>query len=211
MEGQGLSLSLSSSLEAAKAEELRMGDSGFLYYNHQQGGGGGGGGGGPSSSSSAVQFQYKNNNSHHHQALHLQGAMGHDNNHQGHVGFGSSSLGVVNVLRNSKYVKAAQELLEEFCSVGRGQFKKSKFNRQNSNPNSNPGGGGGGSSPSSKDAPPPPPPFSAADRIEHQRRKVKLLSMLDEACIVISLSFFLFPSYLLSPIKSQGPPISFSS
>ena len=87
----------------------------------------------------------------------------------------------------------------------------SKFNRQNSHPTSNPGGGGGGSSPSSKDAPPPPPPFSAADRIEHQRRKVKLLSMLDEACIVISLSFFLFPSYLLSPIKSQGPPISFSS
>ena len=122
VEGQGLSLSLSSSLEAAKAEELRMGDSGFLYYNHQQGGGGGGG----SSSSSAVQFQYKNNNNNHHQALHLQGAMGHDNNHQGHVGFGSSSLGVVNVLRNSKYAKAAQELLEEFCSVGRGQFKKSK-------------------------------------------------------------------------------------
>ncbi|KHN42028.1 BEL1-like homeodomain protein 2 [Glycine soja] len=172
VEGQGLSLSLSSSLEAAKAEELRMGDSGFLYYNHQQGGGGGGG----SSSSSAVQFQYKNNNNNHHQALHLQGAMGHDNNHQGHVGFGSSSLGVVNVLRNSKYAKAAQELLEEFCSVGRGQFKKSKFNRQNSNPNSN---AGGGASPSSKDAP-PPPPLSAADRIEHQRRKVKLLSMLDE-------------------------------
>ncbi|TKY70505.1 BEL homeodomain protein 2 [Spatholobus suberectus] len=165
VEGQGLSLSLSSSLEAAKAEELRMGDSSFLYFNHQQGGGGGGG----PSSSSAVQFPYKNN----HQTLHLQGAMGHDNNHQGHVGFGSSSLGVVNVLRNSKYVKAAQELLEEFCSVGRGQFKKSKFNRQNSNPNSNPGGG---SSPSSKDA----PPMSAADRIEHQRRKVKLLSMLDE-------------------------------
>ncbi|KAK7406626.1 hypothetical protein VNO78_08255 [Psophocarpus tetragonolobus] len=168
VEGQGLSLSLSSSLEAAKAEELRMGESGFLFYNHQQGGGGGGGG---PSSSSALHFPYKNNN--HHQALHLQGAIGHDNNHQGHVGFGSSSLGVVNVLRNSKYVKAAQELLEEFCSVGRGQFKKTKFNRQNSNPNSNPGGA---SSPSSKDA----PPLSSADRIEHQRRKVKLLSMLDE-------------------------------
>ncbi|CAJ1929912.1 unnamed protein product [Sphenostylis stenocarpa] len=180
VEGQGLSLSLSSSLQAAKAEELRMGDSGFLYYNHQQGGGGVGGG---SSSSSTVQFPYKNNN--HHQALHLQGVIGHDNNHQGHVGFGSSSLGVVNVLRNSKYVKAAQELLEEFCSVGRGQFKKSKFNKQNSNPNSNPGGDGGGSSPSSKDAAAaPPPPLSAGDRIEHQRRKVKLLSMLDEACIV---------------------------
>ena len=196
MEGQGLSLSLSSSLEAAKAEELRMGDSGFLYYNHQQGGGGGGG----SSSSSAVQFQYKNNNNNHHQALHLQGAMGHDNNHQGHVGFGSSSLGVVNVLRNSKYAKAAQELLEEFCSVGRGQFKKSKFNRQNSNPNSN---AGGGASPSSKDAP-PPPPLSAADRIEHQRRKVKLLSMLDEACILISFSLSLSLSFC-SPLTFSPP------
>ncbi|XP_061374443.1 BEL1-like homeodomain protein 4 [Gastrolobium bilobum] len=173
VESQGLSLSLSSSLqhlEAAKAEELRMGDSGFIYYN-QGGGIGGGGGAGPSSS---AQFPYKNNNL---QALHLQGGGsigGHNNNNQG---FGSS-LGIVNVLRNSKYVKAAQELLEEFCSVGRGQFKKSKFNRQNSNPNSNPGGGGASSS-SSKD-PPPPPPLSAADRIEHQRRKVKLLSMLDE-------------------------------
>ncbi|KAJ6916096.1 BEL1-like homeodomain protein 4 [Populus alba x Populus x berolinensis] len=124
VEGQGLSLSLSSSLqhlEAAKAEELRMGDGG-VGQNH----------------------------------------------HQVQVGFGSS-LGVVNVLRNSKYVKAAQELLEEFCSVGRGQFKKSKFGRQNTNPssNNNPGGGGGSSS-STKDL----PPLSAADRIEHQRRKV---------------------------------------
>ncbi|XP_061351947.1 BEL1-like homeodomain protein 4 [Gastrolobium bilobum] len=178
VEGQGLSLSLSSSLqhlEAAKAEELRMGDSGFLYYNQ------GGGGGGPS---------YKSLGGHHHhhhqnQALHIQGGIGLGVvNHHGHVGFGSSSsssssLGMVNVLRNSKYVKAAQELLEEFCSVGRGQFKKNKFSRQLSNPNSNPGGGSGGggaSSSSSKDI----PPLSAADRIEHQRRKVKLLTMLDE-------------------------------
>ncbi|KAI4327537.1 hypothetical protein L6164_019986 [Bauhinia variegata] len=165
VEGQGLSLSLSSSLqhlEAAKAEELRMGDSGFLYYNQGAGG------------SSASQYPYKNFASHN-QPLHLQGAIGQ--NHQAHFGFGSS-IGVVNVLRNSKYVKAAQELLEEFCSVGRGQFKKSKLSRQNSNPNSNPGAGGGAgaSSSSSKDL----PPLSAADRIEHQRRKVKLLSMLDE-------------------------------
>ncbi|XP_021273624.1 BEL1-like homeodomain protein 2 [Herrania umbratica] len=165
VEGQGLSLSLSSSLqhlEAAKAEELRMGDGGLLYYN--QGGG----------SSSAAQFQYKGLGNHH-QPLHLQGV---GQNHQVHVGFGSS-LGMVNVLRNSKYVKAAQELLEEFCSVGRGQFKKNKFGRNNTNPSSNPGssgGGGGGSSSSTKDL----PPLSAADRIEHQRRKVKLLSMLDE-------------------------------
>nr|XP_048334925.1 BEL1-like homeodomain protein 2 [Ziziphus jujuba var. spinosa] len=174
VEGQGLSLSLSSSLqhlEAAKAEELRIGEGGLLYYN-QAGGGGGGG---------SAQYPYKN--------LHLQGGGGGlgQNHHQVHVGFGSS-LGVVNVLRNSKHVKAAQELLEEFCSVGRGQFKKNKFtrnnnnnnNNSNTNPSSNPGssggGGGGGSSSSSKDV----PPLSAADRIEHQRRKVKLLSMLDE-------------------------------
>ncbi|KAG5241310.1 BEL1 homeodomain protein [Salix suchowensis] len=165
VEAQGLSLSLSSSLqhlEAAKAEELRMGDSGLLYYNQGAGG----------SSSSTY---YKNLGGHqHHQALHLQGGMG-QNHHQVHAGFGSS-LGVVNVLRNSKYVKAAQELLEEFCSVGRGQFKKSKFGRQNTNPSSNNNPGGGGSSSSTKDF----PPLSAADRIEHQRRKVKLLSMIDE-------------------------------
>lgn len=161
---QGLSLSLSTSLqhlEAAKAEELRMGDgSGLLYYNNPEG-----------SSSSAHYNQYKN-------------LVGHQSQ-QVHVGFGSSSFGVVNVLRNSKYVKAAQELLEEFCSVGRGQLKKNKLGRQNSslNPSSNPagtsggGGGGGASSSSSKDV---PPTLSAADRIEHQRRKVKLLSMLDE-------------------------------
>ncbi|KAJ6990089.1 BEL1-like homeodomain protein 4 [Populus alba x Populus x berolinensis] len=166
VEGQGLSLSLSSSLqhlEAAKAEELRMGDGGLLYFNQGAGG------------SSSSQY-YKSLGGHqHHQALHLQGGVG-QNHHQVQVGFGSS-LGVVNVLRNSKYVKAAQELLEEFCSVGRGQFKKSKFGRQNTNPssNNNPGGGGGSSS-STKDL----PPLSAADRIEHQRRKVKLLSMLDE-------------------------------
>lgn len=171
VEGQGLSLSLSSSLqhlEAAKAEEFRIGESGLLYYN-QTGGGG----------SAAAQYSpYKG----------LSGvAQNHQHHHQVHVGFGSS-LGVVNVLRNSKHVKAAQELLEEFCSVGRGQLKKNKFSRQNTNPSSNPAGssgGGGGSSSSSKDV----PPLSAADRIEHQRRKVKLLSMLDEACnLSLSLS-----------------------
>ncbi|KAF3440788.1 hypothetical protein FNV43_RR19074 [Rhamnella rubrinervis] len=166
-------------LEAAKAEEFRIGESGLLYYN-QAGGGG----------STAGQYPYKNLSGHS-QAVHLQGGGGvaHQNHHhQVHVGFGSS-LGVVNVLRNSKHVKAAQELLEEFCSVGRGQFKKNKFSRQNTNPSSNPvgstggGGGGGGSSSSSKDV----PPMSAADRIEHQRRKVKLLSMLDEALEIVKL------------------------
>ena len=188
--GQGLSLSLSSSIEAAKAEELRMGDSGFLYYNQASGG--------PSSYKSTL-------GGHHHQALLGQA-------HQGNVGFGAassstSSLGVVNALRNSKYAKAAQELLEEFCSVGRGQFKKNKFNRQLSNPSSNlggsGGGGGGASSSSSKDI----PPLSAADRIEHQRRKVKLLTMLDEACnlslsVSLSLSLLFLPSLILLESRS---------
>ncbi|WCJ30992.1 BEL1-like homeodomain 2 [Euphorbia peplus] len=186
VEGQGLSLSLSSSLqhlEATKAEELRIGEGGLLYYNPP---------GGPSSSTSNASANVNANAQYYktnlgQQPLHLQsGAAGiGQNHHQVHVGFGSS-LGVVNVLRNSKYVRAAQELLEEFCSVGRGQFKKSKFTRQNTNPSSNNpggssgggsgGGGGGGSSSSTKD----PPPLSASDRIEHQRRKVKLLAMLDE-------------------------------
>ncbi|KAI3957513.1 hypothetical protein MKX01_001872 [Papaver californicum] len=184
----GLSLSLSSlqHLEAAKQEEFRMGDGGFFYYNQQ----------------------LENLGSHHHpphqqqqhlQPLRLQGS-GHGNqlssssqqqhHHQIHGGFSSpSTVGVVNVLRNSKYMKATQELLEEFCSVGsRGlhHLKNHKrLARRNSNPDTNQVGGSGGggdnnivgSSSSSKDV---TPPLSAADRIEHQRKKVSLLSMLDE-------------------------------
>jgi hypothetical protein len=177
-------------------------------YNNIQGvgGGGGGGGGGPSSSSYAP---YKLN---HQQALNLQlqGGGGGGTNIggyqllQSHQGFGS----VVNVLRNSKYMKATQELLQEFCSVGRGNFiKKNKFN---SNPNNNCSSNavGGDTIPSSSSKDHPPLPLSAGDRIEHQRRKVKLLSMLDEACnlsLTLSLSLPLFPSLHLF-IKSQGPP-----
>ncbi|XP_016477556.2 BEL1-like homeodomain protein 2 isoform X2 [Nicotiana tabacum] len=165
VESQGLSLSLSSSLQH-KAEELRMGEeSGMLFFN--QGGGG---------STTCGQFRYKNLN------IGNSGVVGQNLHQQVHVGYGSS-LGVVNVLRNSKYAKAAQELLEEFCSVGRGKFKKNNkaaaANPNSNNPSGGTNGGGGNnntSSSSSKDV----PPLSAADRIEHQRRKVKLLSMLDE-------------------------------
>ncbi|MCL7043273.1 hypothetical protein MKW94_016951 [Papaver nudicaule] len=184
----GLSLSLSSlqHLEAAKQEEFRMGDGGFFYYNQQ----------------------LENLGSHHHpphqqqqhqhlQPLRLQG-LGHGNllsstsqQHQLHGGFSSpSTVGVVNVLRNSKYMKPTQELLEEFCSVGsRGHHhlkNHKRHGRRNSNPNTNQVGGSGsggggdnivGSSSSSKDV---TPPLSAADRIEQQRKKVSLLSMLDE-------------------------------
>ncbi|KAF5791827.1 putative transcription factor Homeodomain-TALE-BEL family [Helianthus annuus] len=167
-DSHGLSLSLSSSLQhldAAKVEELRIGDNpaAALYYFNQ---GGGSGGSDP----------YRN--------MQLQGGGGVSgpvHHPSTHVGYGSSSLGVVKALRTSRYVKAAQELLEEFCSVGRGQFKVNKSGSKH-NPNQNPssssggGGGGGASSASSKD----PPSLSSTERIEHQRRKSRLLSMLDE-------------------------------
>ncbi|GFY86132.1 BEL1-like homeodomain 4 [Actinidia rufa] len=66
---QGLSLSLSSSLEAARFEGLRVGNGEIVFCN------------------------------------------------QGEFGVG-------NVLRNSMYARVAQELLEEMCCVGRGQFRK---------------------------------------------------------------------------------------
>ena len=105
MEGQGLSLSLSpwlQQLEMAKqAEELRVRD-GLLYFNQQQQHQGG-----PSVQQQQLPM-----------ALHGQvGALGQ----QLHVGY--SPADVAGVLRNSKYTYAAQELLEEFCSVGRGQIK----------------------------------------------------------------------------------------
>ncbi|CAN0911942.1 BEL1-like homeodomain protein 2 [Linum grandiflorum] len=173
VEGQGLSLSLSSSLqhlEAAKAEELRIGDAaGVFYYNQPGQAVAAAAAAAPSSSSSAAAQYYRQQH-----ALQQQ-------NQQLQVGLGSGSgLGVVNVLRHSKYVKAAQELLEEFCSVGRGQFKKNKsLARLNSN-NSNGGGGGGGGSSGTSSKEFPAPPLSSSDRMEHQRRKVKLISMLDE-------------------------------
>ncbi|KAL8266247.1 hypothetical protein R6Q59_003591 [Mikania micrantha] len=158
---EGLSLSLSSSLqhlEAAKVEDLRIGDvsatAGMIYFNQA-------GGGDP----------YRN--------MHM------GPTHQPiQFGFGSSSLGVVKMLRNSRYAKAAQELLEEFCSIGRGKLKKNIKSSLKHNSDQNPssscgdggGGGAGGGSSCSKDL----PPLSSAERIEHQRRKVKLSSMLDE-------------------------------
>jgi len=159
--GQGLSLSLSSSLEAAaKAEEYRN-----IYY-------------GANSSNASPHHQYNqfktllaNSSQHHHQVL---------NQFRSSPAASSSSMAAVNILRNSRYTTAAQELLEEFCSVGRGFLKKNKLGNS-SNPNTC-GGDGGGSSPSSAGANKEHPPLSASDRIEHQRRKVKLLTMLEEVC-----------------------------
>ncbi|KAJ4913919.1 BEL1-like homeodomain protein 2 [Raphanus sativus] len=162
--GQGLSLSLSSSLEAAaKAEEYRK-----IYHG--------------SNLSSHHQFnEFKtllaDSSQHHHHQVSNQFLSSPA------AASSSSSVGAVTILRNSRYTKAAQELLEEFCSVGRGFSKKNKL-KNNSNPNTSAGdgssSGGGGGSPSSAGASKEHPPLSASDRIEHQRRKVKLLTMLEE-------------------------------
>lgn len=85
---------------------------------------------------------------------------------------GGGALAPNFTLSNSKYAKAAQELLEEFCSVGRDQFNRNKR------------GGGAASTAAAEDSPSSskdPPPLSASERLEHQRRKVKLSAMLDEA------------------------------
>ncbi|KAH9620214.1 hypothetical protein KSS87_014128 [Heliosperma pusillum] len=200
IEGQGLSLSLSSSLqhlEAAKQAEDNQINQIMLFNQHQT----------VINNSNSNTNNNSNNNSittptHFFKNLssttqnpitihNLQPVSGFAGPGTSSVGFGlastSASLGVVNVLRNSKYVKPAQELLEEFCSVGRGhQLKKPKIlGRQNSsnNPNSansGSGGGGGGGVGSSSSKEGQTPQLSPADRVEHQRRKVKLLAMLDE-------------------------------
>ncbi|CAL4918860.1 unnamed protein product [Urochloa decumbens] len=158
VEGQGLSLSLSPSLQqlemAKHAEELRVRD-GVLYFNRQQ------------QTPPPPQLPMA--------ALHG-GAQ-----QLGHVGYGPA--GVAGVLRNSKYTRAAQELLEEFCSVGRGQIKGGGGRGASaSNPNASKGGAsssGAAQSPSSASKQ-EPPQLSPADRFEHQRKKAKLISMLDE-------------------------------
>ncbi|KAK3146193.1 hypothetical protein QOZ80_3BG0262850 [Eleusine coracana subsp. coracana] len=163
---QGLSLSLSPSLQqlemakhAQAAEELRVRD-GVLYFNRQ------------------LQQQPQL------PTMALQGG-GLGAQQALHVGYGPA--GVAGVLRNSKYTRAAQELLEEFCSVGRGQIKGGRGGRgaSSSNPNNaagNKGGGGGESSSGAAQSAESkePPALSPADRFEHQRKKAKLISMLDE-------------------------------
>nr|CAB3498323.1 unnamed protein product [Digitaria exilis] len=163
VEGQGLSLSLSPSLQqlemAKQAEELRVRD-GVLYFNRQQ------------------QQQLP-------MALHgggqVGGALGQQQ--QLHVGYGPA--GVAGVLRNSKYTRAAQELLEEFCSVGRGQIKGGGGRGGRGASASNPSKGGASSSGAAQSptsaSKQEPPQLSPADRFEHQRKKAKLISMLDEA------------------------------
>lgn len=149
VEGQGLSLSLSSSL---KAEELRMGEGGMMFFG----------------GSTPPEYHFKN--------------LGSGGVTQNRQVVGPASYGAMSILRNSKYLKAAQELLEEFCSVGRGQLVKNK--NQSGGAAATRGAASGGAN---SDL----PPLSASDRLEHQRRKVKLISMLDEASLSLSLNFSL--------------------
>lgn len=77
-----------------------------------------------------------------------------------------------NVVKSSRYLKAAQELLGEFCCVERGLLKN-----QDGNPNNLVSDGGAAPPPSSMNH---HPPISHAERAEFQRRKIKLLTMLEE-------------------------------
>lgn len=147
VEGQGLSLSLSSSLQhlemAKAADELRIRQGAIYLLNNQ------------------------------HQ---LQGQQLH------------AGAGVVNALmRSSKYSKAAQELLEEFCSMCSGQFKGNTLAKRGrkSNSNRNPRSASTPAAASSKDD---LPALSSAERFEHQRKKTKLIFMLDEARIIYQSS-----------------------
>ncbi|CAL9092282.1 unnamed protein product [Musa textilis] len=161
VEGKGLSLSLSSPLQQfdmAKADELKLRE-GMLYFNNQQ---------------------------QQHPTSHLQG-----HGEPAHMGYGA--MAAVNVLRNSKYARAAQQLLEEFCSVGRGQSKATRVGRHrgggSSNPNANPSAAASTSAAaSSSSSKPDISTLSSADKFEYQRKKAKLISILDEARITLSLS-----------------------
>lgn len=158
LDGQGLSLSLSSSLtnmDATKFKKLRI-EHGELYCQSH-------GILGPSRHTYGFQNLGTNQN-----LFHSPRTLLSDHHHdQNQIYFGfAESVRITTGLRNSIYLRAAQELLEEFCCVGRGQFKK-----VGRNPNSI-----SDQPSSSKDR----HPLSPSKRTGHHRRKVKLLSMLDE-------------------------------
>ncbi|XP_042006531.1 BEL1-like homeodomain protein 4 isoform X1 [Salvia splendens] len=148
LEGQGLSLSLSS-LEGNKFEKMNVGN-GELYFH---------------GSNPYVLGDVATN-----PMLFGSPRMVSEHENQNlHFGYVESTRGT-NLVRNSRYLKAAQELLMEFCCVGRGNNQIVK--KQDRNPNSDNGGGLS----SSKDH----YTLSPSERTEYQRRKFRLLSMLDE-------------------------------
>ncbi|CAJ1956223.1 unnamed protein product [Sphenostylis stenocarpa] len=116
---------------------------------------------------------------------------------QGHVtGTGNSptsaaSTGVSGVILGSKYLKAAQELLDEVVNVGKGIYKEEKFsekvkaNRESTNSGAGDGSSGGGENSAGKQV----VELSTTQRQELQMKKSKLVSMLDEVMILLLLSF----------------------
>ncbi|KAG6422135.1 hypothetical protein SASPL_118698 [Salvia splendens] len=96
-----------------------------------------------------------------------------DHENQIHLGYVESSRSTTS-LRNSLYSKAAQELLMEFCSVGNGRENRI-VKKQGRNPNLASDDNGVRLSSSKNHH-----SLSPSERTEYQRRKIKLLSMLDE-------------------------------
>lgn len=197
IEGKGLSLSLSNSTNMESF-------------------------GGCSSNSLMNFFGYNSGNNNGNKNV-LENSMGITAGQVLHLGLphpAASNSRMMNLLRNSLYLKAAQELLEEFCCVGRGYFKnvpsssskvQIKLTKGN-NPNCNKsvstlnaaGGGGGGGGPvtSSTGGSKERQPLSASERAEYQRRKAKLLFMLDEASFSLSLSSLSLIFFHVSEIVS---------
>lgn len=180
IEGQGLSLSLSPSLrnlEAARFEKMSLGH-GELYLHGQEIG--------PSSHNPYGLKDFGANQQMFHSSLSHNVLSDTDN--QFRFGLMGSSRSF-NVVRNSRYLKATQELLEEFCSVWRGHMKNQRTKTQDRNPNSTLDGGGDAAAgpSSSKDH----HPLSPTERSEYQKRKIKLMAMLDEVCTPL---FSLLPS-----------------
>ncbi|XP_020207112.1 BEL1-like homeodomain protein 1 isoform X2 [Cajanus cajan] len=92
----------------------------------------------------------------------------------------SASTGVI---LGSKYLKSAQELLEEVVNVGKGIYKEEKFAEKKANresTNSGAGGGDGSSGGGENSAGKQVVELSTAQRQELQMKKSKLVTMLDE-------------------------------
>ncbi|KAK7375232.1 hypothetical protein VNO78_35926 [Psophocarpus tetragonolobus] len=98
----------------------------------------------------------------------------------------SPSTGVSGVILGSKYLKAAQELLDEVVNVGKGIYKEEKFtekvkaNRESNNSDADAGGGDGSSGGGENSAGKQVVELSTAQRQELQMKKSKLVTMLDE-------------------------------
>lgn len=113
-------------------------------------------------------------------------------------GSASSGSGVTNgvsgmqsVLLSSKYLKAAQELLDEVVNVNNsGTSNKSEFSKKGSGNNnkligeSSTGAGDDGESAGKRAA-----ELTTAERQEIQMKKAKLISMLDEVCMYFKYIF----------------------